>query len=158
MLFCLFLLFNALLGSFLSKEHALDLMFAYSAEDAYAALGQLSTEQLSAYEFGIWALDMPYMGVYCLLFSGLLLRVWKHKNLVLLPIAIALMDLVENLSVLKLLALYPTRDPGLAMVASVFTTSKWLLVGIMIPVLIVGLVYLAIPKRRVASKSAQVRA
>ncbi|MBN7813182.1 hypothetical protein J0A68_19660 [Algoriphagus sp. H41] len=53
LLFSLFLLFNALLGSFLSKEHALDLMFAYSAEDAYAAPGQLSAEQLSAYEFGI---------------------------------------------------------------------------------------------------------
>ena len=137
-LFCLFVLFNILLGAFLPKEYALDLMFAYSPKDAHTALGHLDMSQQANYAVGIWALDMPYIGVYFLFFSGLLIKVWKYNKVVLLPAAIAVADLFENLSVLRILALFPHESEILAVIASFFTTSKWVLIGILAVSMVVG--------------------
>lgn len=157
LLACLFLLFNVLLSSTLPKEHALDLMFAYSADEAYEALAKMDLSQRETYRIGIWTLDMPYMAVYFLLFSGLLIRVLKRNKVAWLPFGILVMDLFENLSVLKILALYPVQNMSLASIASVFTTSKWVLVAVLLVVFVFGIVSRLISRKYSASKSAEVR-
>ncbi len=142
LLACLFLLFNFLLGHFLPKDHALDLMFAYSVEEAYIALGHLNWEVREIYRIGVWALDMPYMVVYCLLFSGILIKIWKNKKMVWLPVGIFIMDFLENLMVLRILKVFPTQNEFLATFSSIFTTSKWILVALMVVIIFFGLLNL----------------
>lgn len=157
LLFSLLLLFYTLLSWILPKEHALDLMFAYSAKEAYSALGHLNPDQIRTYRIGIWALDMPYMGIYCLLLSGLMVKIWNNKNAAWLPVVIAAMDLFENISVLRLLALYPLENHSLAALASFFTTSKWVLVGVLFFAMIFGLVWTVFSKKHFSAKSADAR-
>lgn len=157
LLFSFLLLFYILLSSILPKEYALDLMFAYSAKEAYSALGHLDADQIHTYKIGIWVLDMPYMGIYCLLFAGLMVKIWKNKNAAWLPVVIAAMDLFENLSVLRLLALYPIENQSLATLASFFTTSKWVLVGVLFFAMIFGLAWTVLSKKHFSAKSTEVR-
>lgn len=139
LLFCLFVLANVLLGQFMPKDHALDLMFAYSADDAYASLGQLDAEQRKLYSFGLWALDMPYLFVYGLFFSGVLIKLWGRRGFVWIPISIMIMDFFENILALNILYYLPERHDSLAFLASIFTTSKWILIGILALAVIFGL-------------------
>ncbi|GAB3219124.1 hypothetical protein J0A67_04065 [Algoriphagus aestuariicola] len=157
LLFFLFVLFNGLLNSILPKKHALDLMFAYSADDAYAALAQLDRDQLSVYSVGIWVLDMPYIVIYGLLFTGLLLKIWKRTVVVWLPLGIATMDLFENLSISRILYLFPLRQEFLVTVASFFTTSKWTMVGFLVLSIFCGLISSIAYRKRFFAKSAGLR-
>jgi hypothetical protein len=141
----------------LPKKHALDLMFAYSAEDAYAALAQLDGDQLSVYSVGIWVLDMPYIVIYGLLFTGLLLKIWKRTVVVWLPLGIATMDLFENLSISRILYLFPLRQEFLVTVASFFTTSKWTMVGFLVLSIFCGLISSIAYRKRFFAKSAGLR-
>lgn len=139
LLFFLFILANVLLGQFMPKDQALDLMFAYSADEAYASLNQLNEEQRKLYSFGLWVLDMPYLFIYGLLFSGILMKLWNKKFTVWIPVSIMLMDFFENILVLNMLYFLPERHDRLAILASIFTTSKWILIGILALAVIFGL-------------------
>jgi hypothetical protein len=121
------------------KEYALDLMFAYTVEEAYLALGSLDWENRDLYRLGIWALDMPYMAIYSLLFSGILLKLWNNKKVIWLPFSIFFMDLLENLMVLRMLKVFPREDQYLAIFSSIFSTSKWIMVAVLIGIIVIGL-------------------
>ncbi len=136
---CLLLLFNFLLSSLLQADKVLDLKFAYSVQEAYEAIGLLDFESREIYRFGLWALDLPYMIIYGLLFSGLLYKIWKTQKVLILTLGIVLMDFFENLMVLRILKIYPLENQLLATLASLFTTCKWLLVGLMVLTILYGL-------------------
>lgn len=140
LLFLLFLLANFLLGEFMPKEHALDLKFGYSVDEAYGSLNQLDKDGRGSYQFGILVLDMPYLLIYFLLFSGILMKIWKYKWVVFIPFAIMLLDFFENLTVLSMLNVFPYRSEILAVFASIFTTSKWVMIGILAVFIILGLI------------------
>lgn len=135
----LFVWFNLMLTQFLSKEYALDLKFAYSAEEAYISIGHLSLEQRELYRFGLWALDMPYMIVYTLLLVGVLYRLWGKSKFTLLPALIFLADFFENLAILRILKVYPKQNEVLAIIASLFSSVKWIFVVGSFLCLLVGL-------------------
>lgn len=136
---CLLFLFLFLLSSLLPADKVLDLRFAYSVQEAYEIIGMLDLETRKIYRFGIWALDLPYMFIYGLLFSGLLYKIWNTPKVLVLPLGIVLMDFFENLMVLRILKIYPLENHLLATLASLFTTSKWLLVGLMVLTILFGL-------------------
>lgn len=138
-LFGLFLLANFLLGKFMPKEYALDLKFAYTVEEAYAAMSQLTIEEQQRYKFGILALDMPYLVIYGLFFSGILMKLWKRNWIILIPVTIMVMDFLENLMVIQILNLFPDQSLILATLASIFTTSKWVTIGVLGGSTILGL-------------------
>lgn len=139
LLFALFILANVLLGQFMPKEHALDLKFAYSSDEAFAALANLNDEERSNYKLGILAFDMPYLVIYGLFFSGILFKLWKKKWVALIPTAVAIFDLLENILVLQILKIFPDQNFGLAQFASVFTTGKWVMAGFLLVLILVGL-------------------
>lgn len=136
---CLLFLFNFLLSSQLPADKVLDLRFAYSVQEAYDSIGMLDLETRKIYRLGIWALDLPYMVIYGLLFSGLLFKIWKTQKVLILPLGVVLMDLFENLMVLRILKLFPLENQVLAILASFFTTCKWLLAGLMVLTILYGL-------------------
>ena len=135
----LFFGFNFLLKHFISAEYALDLKFAYSVDQAYQAIGSLSKSELNMYQFGIWALDFPYMVVYGLLATGLLYKLWRNKKLVFVPLFIVLFDGLENILISQLLENFPQRHEDLAIFASVFTTFKWVSAVFLIILLLLGI-------------------
>lgn len=74
-----------------------------------------------------------------LLFSGLLFKIWKTQEVLILPLGVVMMGLFENLMVLRILKLFPLENQVLAILASFFTTCKWLLVGFMVLTILYGL-------------------
>jgi hypothetical protein len=134
----LFLLFNVLLNYFLSSEYALDLKFAYSVDQAYESISNLSKPDRELYKFGILALDFPYMIVYGLLGSGLSYCLWRNKKIVLIPIAIVFFDLLENILIINILNNFPEEKPLIAIMASTVTTFKWITVGLLFLSFLIG--------------------
>ncbi|MBN3583427.1 hypothetical protein JYB64_13595 [Algoriphagus aestuarii] len=135
----LFVLFNLLLNYFLPAEQALDLKFAYSVDQAYLALGSLSKSDLALYKMGLLALDFPYLIVYGLLTTGVLLVLWESKKLTVVPLIIVLFDFFENILIIKLINNFPTQKPIFAWLASFCTTSKWIFIGLFLFLLLVGI-------------------
>lgn len=141
LLFGLIIIANILLVQYMPKEHALDLKFAYTPDEAHASIASLNSEERSNYKLGILAFDMPYLVIYCLFFSGILVKLWKKKRLVIIPFAILIFDFFENLMVLQILKSFPDQNEVVALSASIFTTGKWLMVGALLVSIISGLIY-----------------
>lgn len=129
-LFFFFILLNILLGHFIPMSLALDLRFAYSANEAYSSLKSMGATLREKYILVIWVVDTAYMVVYLLLFCSLIVRLLYIKFLLVLPFLIFILDLFENLTVTILLMNYPLKSQVLGLVASFFTTAKWLVVGV----------------------------
>ena len=138
-LFALVILFNVLLSFFMPKDQALDLKFAYTFGEAYQSIETMDLETRQIYRLGVWTLDFPYMILYSLAFYGLLFKIWGNRGFIKLPFLIALMDLGENLLVIKILNSFPDVNKSMAILASVFTTSKWILVGVLMLFILGGL-------------------
>jgi len=128
-LLVLFILFNLLLNYFMPRDLALDVRFAYSANEAYDSLKSMGPKVRENYLIVIWALDTAYMVVYLLLFSAFMVRFMKSKALAIFPFLVFILDLCENLMVTILLIKFPVENQVLGFIASFFTTSKWLVVG-----------------------------
>ncbi len=131
----------------------LDLQFSYTPETAY--------EMLTAYGEGrmFYALiqvtaDVVYPVVYTLLFSLLLTYLFQRgfpgnaalQRLALLPFGAMLADYLENIGIVTLLLSYPAQLPAVAQAASLFTTLKWLSVGAVLALVVVGLAALALKR------------
>lgn len=128
-LFVLFISLYLLLNYFIPRDLALDLQFAYSANEAYESLKTMGAEVRERYLVVIWILDTAYMLVYLLLFSGLIVRCLKSRSLAVFPLAIFILDLFENITVTLLLLKFPEESQTFGYMASFFTTTKWLAVG-----------------------------
>ncbi len=138
-LFIFAIFFNFLLSHFMPKDWALDLRFAYSVEEAYSTLGKMDLAKRDLYRLGIWFLDFPYMVFYSLTLVGLLRKFWGNRLLIKLPFLIAFFDFLENILILKMLRLFPSENDSLAVFASICTSSKWILVGLTVLILLWGL-------------------
>ncbi|MGM0945309.1 MAG: hypothetical protein ACQEW9_09010 [Bacteroidota bacterium] len=143
----LLIFFNGMLMLTMPRELALDLKFAYSVSEAFSALESMGEGVRGFYQLGIWLLDFPYMIVYCLFFSAILYRLWGVSRLIWLPLAIAFFDLIENLSVLVLLKTFPAIPENIAVLASIFTSLKWVLVVFLMLSILSGLIRVLIAKK-----------
>lgn len=132
-------------------------MFAYTADEAYVAVGELDSNQREVYILGIWVLDMPYIGIYGLFFSAILFRIWKSSRTASLPAMIMIADFFENVAVSGLLKLYPVRNEVLANAASFFTTVKWILVGALLVTLVAGLFSVVASRKHIIINSSATR-
>jgi len=135
----LFIILNFSLTYFMPKDQALDLKFAYSVDEAYLSLGQLNHAQREFYSFGAWALDVPYMVVYSMFFSGILFRLWSKKRIAWFAFFILVADFIENLFILQILKNYPRHLSETVVFASFFTTIKWILVALVLAAIVGGI-------------------
>lgn len=138
-LLLLMLAFNLLLSFFMPKEHALDLKFAYSYDEAWAALSAMDQETKKQYRLSIWLLDFPYLLVYGSFFLGILGRLWGYRTIIFVPLMVASFDLFENLAVLRLLKIFPEISYSLTVSASVFTSLKWIMIVLMLGAVLGGI-------------------
>lgn len=148
LLFGLIIIANLLLGIYMPKAQALDLKFAYTPDEAFAAISELNEEERSRYKLGLLAFDMPYLVIYCLFFSGILLKLWKKKWILLIPSSIMFFDFFENVLVLQLLKNFPDQNEMLALFASVFTSGKWVMVGVLFVSIVSGLIFLLLNRTK----------
>ncbi|NQY86741.1 MAG: hypothetical protein HRT51_03170 [Colwellia sp.] len=124
-----------LLPQILPEGRPLDLHLYYSAEDAYNLIKSYGEYNRARYIVGSLTIDIIYP-LYYATFLGLILRFFiekideqhgKWQYFSLSPYIIMLIDFCENLTVITLLSIFPQRNEYLAELASVLTSTKWLL-------------------------------
>ena len=133
----------------------LDLKLFYGAQDAYDALTHYGEEGRALYKRFLKA-DFLFTFCYGFGFAMLLTCLLKSLNwsksnwilLNLLPLAVALADCFENLSIFTMLAYYPEKMPITGLLAGIFTSTKHLLTLLSLTSLLVLSVRFLITKTR----------
>ena len=124
-----------------------DLALYYTSQDLYCMADAYGEEGRVAYIQGHFTFDVIWPLVYttfliCVL-SWLTRRgfaegsSWQYVNL--LPLLAALFDFLENASTSLVMYRYPTRLSMLAALAGIFTTLKWVFVGMSFLALLIAL-------------------
>jgi hypothetical protein len=142
-LFGLVIIINVLLVLSMSGNpdlKPLDLQLTYDAEKEYDLIGAYSESERKTYILVELTLDVIYPIVYALLFSFLLFMLHKDIQIAKFPFVITILDFVENGGIVTLLINYPKEMHGLATFTSVFTTLKWLVLGLTLILILWGLI------------------
>ncbi|PHS28282.1 MAG: hypothetical protein COA84_01935 [Robiginitomaculum sp.] len=118
----------------------LDLMFSYTPDQVYTNLSALGEEGRKTRVLVSSTLDTAYPLIYSSLFAVLITLTTHflgltHKGWIMLahlPFAALIFDLAENTSIIVMALQYPDTMTGLARMASVFTSLKWISVSLVI--------------------------
>jgi hypothetical protein len=125
----------------------LDLMFFYTPDQAFAMIEKYGEAGRDLYMKIELTADIIYPIVYTL-FYGLLLS-WlfqrgfkpdspmQRYNVVI--VGALIFDLLENIGIVSLLSLYPSKPDALAWLTMVFGSLKWLSFGVTIVLVLAGL-------------------
>lgn len=114
-----------------------DTSFFYAPEDLLRAAEEYGEKGRQAYIQARWTFDLVFPLVYIsFLATGIswFSQSWKHSTdwisyTNLLPIAAGLFDYLENIGASLVMAIYPSQSSGLALITSIFSGIKWLLIG-----------------------------
>lgn len=111
----------------------IDLLFSYTPEKAYSMIESFGDEGRSIYRLFAMTGDIIYPVVYSIFFS--LLLTWllersfapdsKLQILNIVPFGALLFDWLENINIVTMLSLYPSKPAIVAELASFCTTIKW---------------------------------
>lgn len=124
----------------------LDLMFAYSPAQAFAALAAFSDAGRAAYRLFLLTADLAYPITYTLVLAwsiALFSRTTRWENarwLLLAPLFLFGFDMAENMGIVALLGVYPAQPIWLALITSLCTTLKWIFAGSSIVIVLALLV------------------
>jgi hypothetical protein len=126
----------------------IDLEYFYTPGEVYsmvASYGETGRATYRTFELtGDILYQLVYTGFFCLLISWLLQHGFAPhspvQKLNVLPLALWLSDLFENLGIVSMLSVYPATPAPLAWMAAAFTLLKWLFIGTTLVVLLLGLV------------------
>jgi len=140
---------------------AYELLFVSTPDELYSSFEGYGEQGRVIYALGTATIDMAFP-LASALFQGILITVlvrrifpsrpvWQRLNL--LPTGAALLDVTENLGLLVMLLVYPSRLTALAVVTSLITVLKWTMVGlsfVTIAILALGAVYRLLCRRKAA--------
>jgi len=112
---------------------ALDLFFFYTPEQAFQMLDSYGKNGREAYRTFALSIDVFYPLIYTLAFCLVISWLFKRQNILngkwlrlnLIPLGAGLFDLLENVSIVGLITVYPTRPYLLSWLAAAFTMLKW---------------------------------
>jgi hypothetical protein len=147
---------EAIRGVEAGLTESIDTSILYSVEDLYSIIDGYSRQVRLAYIYQRFTFDLIWpivYGLFILVTTLYLLIKINLKNLIRLiyfPLAAVMFDFLENISVSILMFIYPFRINALAMLASIFTTLKWITLSysfIQIIILIVVLIIIKIKKK-----------
>jgi hypothetical protein len=123
-----------------------DTSFTYSVEDLYRTAELYGEEGRVAYVRARLTFDAVWPLVYAFFLTTALSWTsrrafaldspWQRSNLG--PILVVLLDYLENLSTSIVMLRYPARTPGIDALAPVFTTLKWVALGLSFSLLAAG--------------------
>ncbi len=153
-LLALFVFFNAVIMPMVGakiQEYSggigpFDLQLAYTPEQAFTMLKAYGEQGRPFYALVDLTLDVIYPVVTFLLFGALLTFLLRRgfpnnatmQKLALLPLGTILMDYLENICVVTMLMTFPNPSTLVAQLSSLFTTSKWIFVGLTFVVTLFG--------------------
>lgn len=136
-------------------EGLLDTRFYYTAPEAFHAMDRYGAAGRALY-LRFLAFDSIFAPLYGFAFALLMTRVaaglfdpasrWNSVNL--LPLAVAMADVAENVCLLLLLTAYPEQDRLVGTLAGIATLTKWSFAVIAIGVLTILFLSLAIRRLR----------
>jgi hypothetical protein len=129
-----------------------DARFSYTPSNLDTLFNAYGSSGRKLYAFSEITIDLIYPILYTLLLSLLISLIFTKafpnsiwpQRLSLLPFIILLHDYAENFSLVILALRYPNRIDWLAKMASLFTSIKWIVAGLSIILIVLGLVALAI--------------
>lgn len=152
----LFIFFNAVIMPMVGakiQEYSggvgpFDLQFSYTPEQALTMLKAYGEQGRPLYALVDLTLDVVYPLVTFLLFGALLTFLLRRgfpnnatmQKLALLPLGTLLMDYLENVCVVTMLMTFPNTSTLVAQLSSLFTTTKWIFVGLTFVVTLIGAV------------------
>lgn len=113
----------------------LDTIFNYSQEQAYQHLAAYTEQGRAVYLFSVLFLDTLFplaYGIFLALLLAFLLEKTSFRIITLLPLLLILVDYIENSHIALLLINYPEQMPQVAYTGSLFTSAKWILIGILL--------------------------
>jgi hypothetical protein len=124
-----------------------DLSLWYAPADLYRMAEAYGEQGRRAYIRARFTFDVVWPMVYTV-FLGTAITwlyaratdpgsLWRRANLA--PLLGALLDYLENLSTSLVMARYPDRTPVVDVLAALFTTAKWVLVGGSFLLLLIGI-------------------
>lgn len=132
---------------------SLDAQFFYTPEEAFSTLG--SYGEASRFWIRIyltWDIVNPllYTLAFGLLIAWLFQRSFKPdsrlQKLNLAPVGAGFFDLLENISIVVLLMIYPAQPTAVAWLSTVCTMSKMVFLGVSILLVLIGVVGAALNK------------
>lgn len=126
----------------------IDLLFSYTPEKAYSMIESYGDEGRALYRTFAMTGDVIYPVVYSILFS--LIITWlfqrsfaassKLQMLNVVPLGAWLFDWLENINIVTMLSLYPSKPAIVAQLASLCTTIKWSFGVVGITLVLIGFV------------------
>lgn len=133
----------------------IDLLFFYTPEKVYSMVAAYGDAGRAAYRTFELTGDIVYPIVYTLFFSLLISWLFQRgfpadssrQRLNVVPFGAWLFDLLENLSIVTMLSLYPATPAVVAILATIFTMLKWGFVGVVVVLVLLGVV-MALRSRR----------
>lgn len=165
----LFLLFEAVIlpvagariQSYSGGPGPLDLTMGLSPADTYARLTAYTGDGRAFYLLIELTADILFPITYGLFFSLALALIFQRafpagsgmQRLMLVPLVGMLVDLVENAGIVLMLLVYPQELGAVAVLVRLLTATKWLITGVSVVLVMVGIVALVL-QRRSASRTA----
>ena len=124
----------------------IDLQFSYTPEKAYSMIASYGDEGRALYRTFALTGDVIYPVVYSILFSLIISWLFqrsfasnsKLQMLNIIPFGAWLFDWLENINIVMMLSLYPSKATTVAKLASICTTIKWSFGAVAILLLLIG--------------------
>jgi hypothetical protein len=147
---------EAIRGVEAGLTQSIDTSILYSVDDLYTIISGYTREVRLAYIYQRFTFDLIWplvYGAFIFVTTAYLLikiKVKRINSLIYFPLAAVGLDFLENISVSILMFIYPLRINALALLASIFTTLKWITLSysfIQIIILTVVLLIIKIKKK-----------
>jgi hypothetical protein len=145
---------EAIRGVEVGLTQSIDTSILYSVDDLYTIISGYSREVRFAYIYQRFTFDLIWplvYGAFIVVTTAYLLvkiKVKRINSLIYFPLAAVGLDFLENISVSILMFIYPLRINALALLASIFTTLKWITLSYSFIQIIILIVVLLIIKTK----------
>ena len=144
-------LVGGLIKSGTGLEQPIDLMFFATPEKMFAMIERYGESTRAFYRSVELTVDIIYPIIYTLAFglliSWLFQRGFKSDSKMqkwnVMPVGAWLFDLLENLGIVMMLSMWPSRSTALAWLTTIISTVKWLFAGASMVLMVIGLLMAA---------------
>jgi hypothetical protein len=144
----IFPLISSLIEDPAGELESIDTKLYYSPAEFYETIAPYGDQGRRVYALSHLTADVLFPLVYAFLFGWLIAYIFPRafsvdswvQRLNLAPFLLLIFDLIENISVVILLLVYPTQLQGLARLAGLITSLKWVIAGITMALPVVGAV------------------
>ena len=142
----IFPLVSSLIEDPAGELESIDTKLYYSPAEFYEIIEPYGDQGRRVYALSHLTADVLFPLVYAFFFGLLIAYIFPRafsvdswvQRLNLAPFLLLIFDLIENISVVILLLVYPTQLQGVARFAGMITSLKWVIAGITVALPVIG--------------------